>query len=116
MNANKSKKVGDIFQVMQNILKFYHTHGFYEAYAKELEYFCVKIALCSSLSRIGRVTDKELEGQLLDETFAMYDETRLGEALLLLEKQQTQVFLFTCQKREEEILQKMGIMYQKVVL
>ena len=53
---------------------------------------------------------------LLDETFAMYDETRLGEALLLLEKQQTQVFLFTCQKREEEILQKMGIMYQKVVL
>ena len=66
---------------------------------------------------VGTVfTREEKMPLLLDETFAMYDETRLGEALLLLEKQQTQVFLFTCQKREEEILQKMGIMYQKVVL
>ena len=69
MNANKSNKVGDIFLVLHNILDFYHTYGFYGTYEKELEYFCVKIALCSSLSRIGRVTDKKLEGQLLDETF-----------------------------------------------
>ena len=37
---------------------------------EELEYFCVKIVLCSSLSRIGRVMDRELEQQLLDQSFA----------------------------------------------
>lgn len=70
INANKSKKVGDIFPVLENILEFYKRYGFYQEYKEELEYFCVKIALCSSLSRIGRVTDKDLSRQLLDQTFA----------------------------------------------
>lgn len=70
MNANKSKKVGNIFPVLENILEFYKQYGFYTEYQKELEYFCVKIVLCSSLSRIGRVTDKKLESELLDESFA----------------------------------------------
>ena len=46
----------------------------YEEYAAEIEYFCVKILLCSSLSRIGRVTDKEIERELLDKTFAYIKE------------------------------------------
>lgn len=76
----------------------------------EQMYFALRLA-------VGNVfTSEEKMPLLLDETFAMYDEERLAEALLLLEQQKTQVFLFTCQKREEEILQKMGIMYQKVVL
>lgn len=70
MNANKSQKVGNIFPVLENILEFYKKHGFYEEYIQELEYFCVKIVLCSSLSRIGRVTDKKLENELLDKSFA----------------------------------------------
>lgn len=69
MNANKSRKVADIFAVLDDILTFYKKHGFYEEYRTELEYFCVKIMLCSSLSRIGRVTDKALERELLDRTF-----------------------------------------------
>ena len=69
MNANKSRKVADIFAVLEDILAFYKKHGFYEEYRTELEYFCVKIMLCSSLSRIGRVTDKVLEKELLDRTF-----------------------------------------------
>ena len=70
MNANKSQKVGNIFPVLENILEFYKKYGFYENYKEELEYFCVKIVLCSSLSRIGRVMDRELEQQLLDQSFA----------------------------------------------
>jgi hypothetical protein len=69
MNSNKSQRVGDIFPVLEDILQFYDNYGFYEEYRCELEYFCVKIALCSSLSRIGRVTDKALEDKLLDQTF-----------------------------------------------
>lgn len=41
---------------------------------------------------------------VLDETFAMYDDTRLEAALRWLKKSGRQVILFTCQKREREIL------------
>ena len=74
MNANKSRKVGDIFAVLQNIIDFYKEKGFYEEYKDEIEYFCVKILLCSSLSRIGRVPDKKLENELLDRTFSYIKE------------------------------------------
>lgn len=55
--------------MLEDILVFYKKHGFYEEYADELEYFCVKIAFCSSLSRIGRVTDRKLEEELICKTF-----------------------------------------------
>ena len=70
MNANKSVKVGNIFPVLENILQFYQKYGFYEEYRQELEYFCTKIVLCSSLGRIGRVPDKKLQNELLDQSFA----------------------------------------------
>ena len=88
MNANKSRKVGNIFQVLQNILDFYRGNGFYEEYAAELEYFCVKICLCSSLSRIGRVTDKELETKLLDKTLFMRTFRFIRRTHISMEKQE----------------------------
>ena len=74
MNVNKNKKVADIFCVLQDILDFYRRYGFYEQFEKELEYFCTKILLCSSLSRIGRVKDAALEKELLDRTFCFVSE------------------------------------------
>lgn len=70
MNSNKSCKVGDIFPVLVNVLDYYKKYGFYEAYQKELEYFCVKILLCSSLSRIGRIRDQKLARELYEKTFS----------------------------------------------
>lgn len=69
MNANQSRRVGDIFPVLQNAIDFYRTHEFYEAYQLELEYFCSKIILCSSFGRIGRVPDRLLRNELLDRSF-----------------------------------------------
>ena len=48
---------------------------------------------------------------ILDETFAFYDEKRLQYTLKWLVENKKQVILFTCQKREEELLKKMGISY-----
>lgn len=45
---------------------------------------------------------------VLDETFAMYDDSRLEAALRWLKKSGRQVILFTCQKREHEILEQLG--------
>lgn len=44
---------------------------------------------------------------VLDETFAMYDDARLASALRFLKKSGRQVILFTCQKREREILERL---------
>ncbi len=45
---------------------------------------------------------------ILDETFAMYDDARLEAALRWLKKSGRQVLLFTCQKREREILERIS--------
>lgn len=73
MNANKSKKVGDIFQVLEDIITFYNNNDFYEEYKNELEYFCVKILLCSSIQRISKVSDKKLRNQFINKTFDMIE-------------------------------------------
>lgn len=41
---------------------------------------------------------------ILDETFAFYDDVRLENTLCWLKKSKKQVILFSCQKREQEIL------------
>ncbi len=68
MSVNKSKRVGDIFVVLRDIIQFYENRGLTEKYKSELEYFCVKILLCSSLERISKVKDKVLRRQFLNET------------------------------------------------
>lgn len=61
-------------------------------------YFSLRMAAGEILSQ-GKVLPV-----ILDETFAMYDDTRLEAALRWLRKSGRQVILFTCQKREREIL------------
>ena len=53
---------------------------------------------------------------ILDEAFAYYDEERLKNILLYLEKQENQIIIFTCTKREEEILNNLNINYNKIIL
>lgn len=53
---------------------------------------------------------------LLDEAFASFDEVRLESALKWLAGQQEQIFLFTCQRREMELLERNGISYGRILL
>ncbi len=69
MTSNLNVKVGDIFKVFDDIIEFYRKHSLFNRYKKELEYFCVKIAFCSNLSRIGRVDNASLRRELYDKTF-----------------------------------------------
>ena len=50
---------------------------------------------------------------ILDETFAYYDDIRLENTLRWLAENRRQIILFTCQKREMEILKKLGIPYHR---
>ena len=51
----------EIRDYLQNeILKVYVENGFEHIYGMELEYFCVKILLCSSLKRIAQINNKKI--------------------------------------------------------
>lgn len=45
---------------------------------------------------------------ILDDTFVYYDDVRLENTLRWLVKNKKQIIIFTCQKREEEVLKKLG--------
>ena len=68
MNDKKYKRVGNIFIVLQDVIDFYEKNHFNNLYQSELEYFCVKILLCSSLKRIAQIDDKTLRYEFTKET------------------------------------------------
>lgn len=53
---------------------------------------------------------------ILDDSFIQYDEERLEKSLEILDKEKNrrQVILFTCQKREKELLNKLQIEYNNI--
>lgn len=68
MSTFKAVKVKQIFTVLDYSLDFYKKNGFYEKYQKELEYFCVRVLLCSSMNRICKVEDRKERKALRNET------------------------------------------------
>jgi len=67
------------------------------------------------LSALKQVS-KENIPIILDESFAYYDDQRLENILLFLEKQDNQKIIFTCTKREEKILNNLNIKYNMIKL
>ena len=53
---------------------------------------------------------------ILDDAFVMYDDVRLESVLNWLSEQKKQVLVLTCQKREKELLSRMGVPFQTVYL
>ena len=72
-------------------------------------YFALRMA-------VGELMCEEELPVILDDTFAYYDDVRLEQTLEWLYRNKRQVLLFTCQKREEEALKRLGIPYGKTEL
>ena len=53
---------------------------------------------------------------ILDEAFAYYDDERLKNILLYLENLENQIIIFTCTKRESQILENLNINYNIIKL
>lgn len=65
----------------------------------------------------GKVVTKEESMPIfLDDTFALYDDDRLRRTLQMLSGMKTQILLFTCQKREAQMLSEMEMAYHLVNL
>lgn len=70
----KKERVRNIFPVIKDSLDFYKEKGFLKTYTKELEYFCVRVLLCSSMQRISRVATFRDSSELLEETLSFVKE------------------------------------------
>lgn len=70
MATFKKERVRHIFPVLKTSIDYYNEHGFREEYRKELEYFCVRILLCSSLQRVSKVGKFGDACELVKETLA----------------------------------------------
>ncbi len=71
MNGVQTAKVADMFTILEDIQQYYKEQGFWEQYKKELEYFSVKILLCSSFERVTCINDKKLRKRLLEKTWTI---------------------------------------------
>ena len=67
-------------------------------------YFAIRMAAAELLQ-------KEEQPVVLDDTFVYYDDERLKNTLKWLADNKMQVFIFTCQKREMQALNSLGIKY-----
>ena len=76
-----------------------------------------QLYLSLRLSMVNEIS-KETMPIILDETFAYYDDIRLRNVLtfLLNKSEKNQIIIFTCTKREQEILNNLGVQYNLVEL
>lgn len=68
MTTFKKERVRNIFPVLKTSIDYYKERGFLKEYGKELEYFCVRVLLCSSLQRISKVGKFKDSCELVRET------------------------------------------------
>ena len=65
----QNERNGEIFDVLENVIEFYKENDIYDQFKNELEYVYVRYAFCSSLLRIVKIPDENLQQQLLDKTW-----------------------------------------------
>lgn len=65
----QNKRNKEIFDVLENVIKFYQQNKIYEEYKKELEYVYVRYAFCSSFLRMVKIKDKQIRKEMLDLTW-----------------------------------------------
>ena len=64
----------------------------------------------------SKVLQEEENPVILDDTFVYCDDERLKHTLAWLAENKKQVLIFTCQKREIQLLEELGLDYHKVCL
>lgn len=74
-----------------------------------------QIYLALRLAVADLLLGKDQAPLIFDDTFALYDDIRVKAALESLSRR-TQIILFTCHKREEALLQELGLSYHLVDL
>lgn len=75
ISNTQNERTKEIFTILDHVLDFYHEKGLYEEYKEELEYTYTRYLLCSSLKRMTKVGDKQVQKELLAQTWEKLNET-----------------------------------------
>lgn len=70
-NYNATLRTMDILKILEAVIQYYQDHGFYNRYHDELEFLTARILLCSSLSRMARISDSHKRKYALDTSWKM---------------------------------------------
>jgi glycosyltransferase involved in cell wall biosynthesis len=73
-----NKRILNIYNVLENILRYYNENNLYEKYKEQLEYIYLKNMLGFSYFNIIRVKDRKLRKQLLRENWKILNEKLPG--------------------------------------
>ena len=65
----QNARTKEIFEVLQNVIKYYKDNNIFDQYKDELEYIYARYAFCSSLLRIAKIKDKDTKNILIKETW-----------------------------------------------
>lgn len=65
----QNERVKEIFEIWNNIFKFYKENNLFEEYKNEIEYTYTRFLLCSSLLRIVKVGDEKIRKELEQRTW-----------------------------------------------
>ena len=65
----QNSRTKEIFQILDNVIKYYKEKEIYEEYKDELEYIYTRFLLCSSLKRMIRIKDKKERKDALYKTW-----------------------------------------------
>ena len=62
----QNDRTKEIFSVLENVIDYYKSNGFYKEYKTVLEYIYVRYIFCSSLLRMVKIKDKKIRQDLLE--------------------------------------------------
>lgn len=65
----QNERTKEIFNVLDNVIKYYKENGLYDEYKDELEYSYTRILLCSSFLRMVKIKDSVIRKDLLELTW-----------------------------------------------
>ena len=69
ISNTQNERTKEIFDVLDNVIKYYKEKNLYEEYEEQLEYVYVKTVFCRSLLRMVKIQDKNIKSQLLKRTW-----------------------------------------------
>ena len=65
----QNEKTAEIFEILDNVIRYYKEKNLFEEYRNELEYNYARYLLCSSLKRIAKIPDSNIRKELTKRTW-----------------------------------------------
>ena len=70
ISNSQNERTAEIFDILDNVIKYYKEKNIYEEYKNELEYIYVKTVFCRSLLRMTKIEDVEVRRKIIRKNMA----------------------------------------------